>query len=311
MTIISFFRELYSLDTLDTRFTTSASTPLKVASDDSAKRTLQDDKPASQLPAGASPAKWNTPEFYLYLLVFMFCVPNMYWSVVGVSQTTSPNYQKYEHLLSDGWLFGRKVDNSDDQYAGFRDNIPYLAILLLLHPLLRGAYESMAGTSQPTPTPTANGSTRASSSSTAVEHHLQSRLNFDFIFGLVFICALHGFSALKVLLILYMNFKLVTGLPRAYIPAATWIFNISILFANELARGYLYTSLTATILPSYANLGKFLDTYSGLIPRWDVLFNITVLRLISFNLDYCWSLDSSRSGSPIEVSSAFFSRITA
>jgi D-alanyl-lipoteichoic acid acyltransferase DltB (MBOAT superfamily) len=34
--------------------------------------------------------------------------------------------------------------------------------------------------------------------------------------------------------------------------------------------------------------------------RWEILFNITILRLISFNLDYYWSLDR-RSGSPIEV----------
>ena len=261
MTILSFFRELYSLDTLDTRFTTSASTPLKVASDNSAKTATEDDKPPSQLPTGASPSRWNTPEFYFYLLVFIFCIPNMYWSVVEVSQPTSPNYQKYEHLLSDGWLFGRKVDNSDGQYAGFRDNIPYLAILLVIHPLLRRVYESMAGTTQPMPT--ANGTSKVSSSDVASEKRLRSRLNFDFVFALVFIAALHGFSALKVLLILHINFTMIMGLPRRYIPAATWIFNISMLFANELARGYPYASIMATILPTHAgatDLGKFFDS---------------------------------------------------
>ena len=302
MTIISTIRELYSLDTLDTRFSTSASTPLKAADENSAKTATQDDRPVSQLPDGASPPKWNSIEFYFYLLVFAFCVPNMYWSVVEVSQPDSPNYKKYEHLLSDGWLFGRRVDNSDGQYAGFRDNVPYLATLLLLHPLLRRAYESLTGASASSPT--ANGSSKASTGNAAAERRLSSRLNFDLAFALVFICALHGFSAMKVLIILYINFNLAMGLPRNYIPAATWIFNVSILFANELARGYPYTSLSATILPSYSaasDLGKFLDSYSGLLPRWDVLFNITVLRLISFNIDYYWSLDRTRSGSPLEV----------
>ncbi|KAI9854879.1 MAG: glycerol transporter, partial [Pleopsidium flavum] len=47
------------------------------------------------------------------------------------------------------------------------------------------------------------------------------------------------------------------------------------------------------------NWGTWLDAYGGLIPRWEILFNITVLRLVSFNLDYYWSLDR-RGGSPIE-----------
>lgn len=38
------------------------------------------------------------------------------------------------------------------------------------------------------------------------------------------------------------------------------------------------------------------------MPRWEVLFKITILRLISFNMDHYWSLDRSRSGSPVEVS---------
>lgn len=49
-----------------------------------------------------------------------------------------------------------------------------------------------------------------------------------------------------------------------------------------------------------SNWGTWLDSHGGLIPRWEILFNITVLRLISFNLDYYWSLDYN-SASAIEV----------
>jgi hypothetical protein len=48
------------------------------------------------------------------------------------------------------------------------------------------------------------------------------------------------------------------------------------------------------------NFGHTLDSYGGLMARWEVLFNFTVLRLISFNLDYYWSLNS-KVGSPLEV----------
>jgi len=112
---------------------------------------------------------------------------------------------------------------------------------------------------------------------------------------------------LKVVIILYVNFLLATRLPRTSIPAATWIFNIGILFANELGKGYRYATFAQLLSPGSAlesgaaNWGTWLDSYGGLVPRWEILFNITVLRLISFNLDYYWSLDY-RSASPVEVS---------
>lgn len=121
--------------------------------------------------------------------------------------------------------------------------------------------------------------------------------------------ALHGISAAKVFLILYVNFQLATGLPRQYVPAATWVFNIAILFANELCHGYPLADFAAMLLPPQTsaagekpgNWGTWLDSYGGLIPRWEILFNVCVLRLISFNFDYYWSLDR-RAISPVEVS---------
>jgi D-alanyl-lipoteichoic acid acyltransferase DltB (MBOAT superfamily) len=116
---------------------------------------------------------------------------------------------------------------------------------------------------------------------------------------------LHGFSAFKVLLILCINFSIATRLPRKLIPAATWIFNISILFANELCEGYRFANVAAYLTPlgeasSLYSFGAWLDSYGGIMSRWEVLFNITVLRLISFNMDYYFSLDK-RGGDPIEV----------
>lgn len=123
--------------------------------------------------------------------------------------------------------------------------------------------------------------------------------------------ALTGFSSLKVLLILFINFKIGTSLPRTAIPVATWIFSIGILFANELGRGYHYSTIGDAMMPFYAaapTLGKFLDSYGGLMPRWEVLFKVTVLRMISFNFDHYWSLDRSRAGSPLEVCDAIVPR---
>lgn len=145
----------------------------------------------------------------------------------------------------------------------------------------------------------------------AADAQLEQRMHFDFWFGLVFITALHGVSALKVLSILYINFRIGKDLPRSYVPAVTWIFNLCTLFANELCGGYPLAKIvgllapgsgtsegSATVLVQWA---QTLDDLGGLMPRWEVLFKVTVLRLISFNMDNYWSVDYP-AASPIEVS---------
>jgi len=205
-------------------------------------------------------------------------------------------------------------DNSDSQYAGFRDNIPYMLALLVVHPLLRKAYNSFWRIDTYTKVPRANTGqstlTQGLSPSAAADARSEARISFDFIFALIFVFALHGVSALKVILILYINFKVATQLPRSYVVAATWIFNIGILFANELCHGYPFAKVAAFILPSQTSAsgienqtpgwGGWIDSYGGILPRWEILFNITVLRLISFNLDYHWSLTAG-SSEPTEV----------
>jgi hypothetical protein len=148
------------------------------------------------------------------------------------------------------------------------------------------------------------------SSSAAAEARMDQRLSFDYWFAFAFIIALHGTSTVKILPILFINYQIATRLPKRLIPPATWIFNVGILFANELGRGYKFAPIVAHFVtkPVFAERNHpamiwavWMDRRGGLIPRWEVLFNITVLRLISFNLDYYWSLDM-RGGSPIEVS---------
>jgi protein-cysteine N-palmitoyltransferase HHAT len=196
-------------------------------------------------------------------------------------------------------------DLSDTQYSTFRGNMPYVAMLLLFQPVLRRVYDTIR------PLPVRNGPSKANGkmfiSAIEGDARLEQRASFDFAFALVFLAAMHGFSALKVLLILYINFSIGTRLPRKIVPAATWIFNISILFANELCGGYKFVDIASYLAPSGEEIsflqawGAWLDSYGGIMSRWEVLFNITVLRLISFNMDYYFSLDR-RGGSPIEVS---------
>lgn len=183
-----------------------------------------------------------------------------------------------------------------------------MTALLIFHPLLRRLYNSIVypikATGQSTrPTPE------------EADQRLNQRASFDFVFALIYLVALHGVSAIKVLTILYLNYQIATTLPRKSVPVATWVFNVGTLFANELSKGYRFGDIATLIAgapvqnslldsgPALVSWGRWLDSYGGLMGRWEILFNITVLRLISFNLDYYWSLDR-RSYSPIEVSYA-------
>jgi hypothetical protein len=184
-----------------------------------------------------------------------------------------------------------------------------MTLLLILHPLVRKAYNSfwrIDSYTKPAPSNSRlSGLTQGLTPSDAADARMEHRISFDVMFAVIFIFALHGFSALKVLLILYTNYKLATNLPKSYVPAATWIFNVGILFANEMCHGYRLAEVAAFILPSQTSASEkgnqtpgwagWIDSYGGILPRWEILFNITVLRLISFNLDYYWSLGAPSS----------------
>ncbi|CAD6505303.1 BgTH12-00795 [Blumeria graminis f. sp. triticale] len=304
MSLFSYVQSIFTLDTIDTRFTSSSSVPYStviearkhgepsVTPRNNQSFTVNknpDEQNRSKCPL-AEPSKWKTPEFYFYYLVFIVVVPCMFWVPYSVSRPSDPNYHKFEHLLSPGWVPGRKIDISDIQYSTFRENLPYLGCFVIIHPLLRKLYEILR------PQPQYSKPSRDSISSDLVgDARMNHRISFDFIFALIFLVFLHGFSAAKILGILYINYKLATRLPRKFIPAATWIFNISILFANEIHNGYKFARISGFFMPSEVGLsrnwGEWLDDYSGIMSRWEILFNITVLRLISFNLDYYWSLD--------------------
>ena len=65
------------------------------------------------------------------------------------------------------------------------------------------------------------------------------------------LCVLHGASALKIFVILSINYVLArAGGGRKWAVLATWVFNGGILFLNEWYHGYTFYAL----LPSLATL---------------------------------------------------------
>jgi hypothetical protein len=193
-----------------------------------------------------------------------------------------------------------------------------MAILVVVHPCIRRLYTALfpgaaASNASPGSTKVKEDNDKSRLGSDAADTRLIQRVRFDFWFALIFLAALHGFSAVKILGILSINYLIATRTPRVYLPTVTWVFNIGTLFANELLHGYPFSKIANMLSfgsqqgsdAALSSWGSWLDAHSGLVSRWEVLFNITILRLISFNLDYYWSLDY-RAGSPVEVCLPFY-----
>ncbi|KAI8074206.1 MBOAT, membrane-bound O-acyltransferase family-domain-containing protein [Gongronella butleri] len=233
--------------------------------------TSVDEKPGSPPRAPASlskaptlhPSRWNTPEFYFYYVVFAFMVPYMFYVARSVSLESTSHYHEYEHLLEDGWILGQKVDNSDAQYASFRDNIPKLILLSIAFVLINRWL------------------TRAQETASQRLHRLAA-------LSLLTTIGLHGTSALKILTIITISYTIgKTAAGSFWNPLLSWTFNLGILFLNEWNNGYKFAALSPALAP--------LDEFRGAMPRWHILFKFAMLRLISFNMDYYWQVQKPRS----------------
>ena len=90
MNALHYAERLYSLDTLDTRFTASSKTPppnidpARPSPDESGHK-----KPRAginDVAEGAAPSKWRTPEYMYHGLVFLLAVPLMFKTVYDLSK---------------------------------------------------------------------------------------------------------------------------------------------------------------------------------------------------------------------------------
>jgi protein-cysteine N-palmitoyltransferase HHAT len=109
MSVFSFVRRIYALDTLDTRFISSTSTPHKSVVDtrsDSAVSSSKKANPVRGAPVRtdsngrpkAQPSKWNTLEFYFYYFIFIITVPYMFWVAYDVSRREYVRIERWPNI---------------------------------------------------------------------------------------------------------------------------------------------------------------------------------------------------------------------
>ncbi|KAI9788555.1 MAG: glycerol transporter [Peltula sp. TS41687] len=297
-----YLRRLYSLDTLDTRFTaesnrsiSSSKSATAIDSAPHASRRQVVDRHGSQGP------RWRTPEFMLYYFVFVTVVPMMFKAAYDVSKGESARVLGPWPRRTDDHVCRNALLNLTCQKHILTTQDMLIFCRLAGSRAVR-LYNSFSSTAPVDAARKALSSPDGRPSPAESDARFEKRMSFDITFCILFLCALHGFSALKIGLILYLNFLIAKRVPHDFVPVATWTFNILILFANEYCQGYSFLRMTELLLPWTAarfdtaqkagvieSLARWLDSYGGLDPRWEIHFNITVLRLIGFNLDYYWS----------------------
>jgi len=101
MSIFSYVRSIYALDTLDTRFTNASSTSYQTVIDTRAETSAIQAKRDDSVPGSggkldrkgrplAQPSLWRTKEFTFYYFVFATIVPYMFWICYDVSRRKHP-----------------------------------------------------------------------------------------------------------------------------------------------------------------------------------------------------------------------------
>ncbi|GAM17403.1 hypothetical protein SAMD00019534_005780 [Acytostelium subglobosum LB1] len=207
--------------------------------------------------------KWLTTEFIIYYVIiiigYLICINK----ILNSSRDYNDGLKNSAGIVP-GWFIGRKQDLSDSQYRTWRGNFPLLSIGLSIFIALSTIIRKYGGSSI---------------------NNINSRLLYYIIASLLFLLFVHGSSTIIIVAIALSNFGISRFFARSsLLPLVTWAFNGFILWTSYIYSGYQFSSLA--ILGSY---GPLLDSYHGSL-AWETYFKMSMLRFISYNMDYYWMM---------------------
>lgn len=108
-----------------------------------------------------------------------------------------------------------------------------------------------------------------------ISHFIKKR-NADFtvrcFLGLLFLFILHGFNIAKILFIAGVNYWISRRTNERRRPIYLWSWALLVLFVTEWFE-----------LPFFPH-----DLFVGFYKRWNIVFKVTVLRMLSYGMDYHW-----------------------
>ncbi|KAJ2393295.1 glycerol transporter [Coemansia sp. RSA 2559] len=232
-----------------------------------------------------SPSLFRTIEFKIYYFIYLIVVPNMIYTMYRASSPSREEYKEYEEKLSPGWMLGRMMDLSDGQWSTFRSNLPAFTGAMLAYVMLNRIFKAVS----------ASASDEHNKRPLKATHRaVLPALWFPCLFATIFVIALSGTSTVFILGLTLGNYALAKTVGgRRWAPLVFWAYNMGMLFANENYRGYEFGLIAERL--------AWLDEWRGILRRWDVTFNLTMLRMVSFAMDYHWRLCQERILTPQQV----------
>jgi len=192
----------------------------------------------------------NYTEIIFYISAVACAAWNVVSETIAITRPSGSVYPLIEHLLKTGWIPGRCIDLSDHQYQSFRSGILGLAAI----------YAAFA---------TLNRLTKRSHSMATIS-------------TLVFLVALHGLRSVEILLLVTLNYVIVRLMQRMKSSASlvvqfTWAMALALLVVFDgLNRHSNWTLIPEHWIPFQV---------PAALPRWSVIFKISLLRMISYNFD--------------------------
>ena len=172
----------------------------------------------------------------------------------------------YVHGMQPGWVFGIRQDLSDPQWKTLRKFLPLIAAGIPLHASLSlGAKRLEAALPG-------------------------SHVYFYCLSNIGFIIFLHGGKSIWPLLIAGVTYWIGKVWKGSRLnPVLTWVFCVAMVVASDYLRGFQTWSWLGTPL-------WFLERWGSGVYAWQTQFNLTMLRLISFNMERYWVNNNTRDG---------------
>ncbi|EKX41639.1 hypothetical protein GUITHDRAFT_112347 [Guillardia theta CCMP2712] len=206
-------------------------------------------------------------------MFFYAGVKNVHWRTMVVER------RMFVKDLSRGWFLGLPQDLSDPQWKTLRKFFPLLFSLLVGHVLA----SKLART-------------------TFCKGSSKSLSNFHAAVNLIFVIILHGPKVVWPLLTNITVFLIGQHFRGSIMnPVLTWLVCLLVLFSSDYYGGFE----TVRLAPMFGSLLSFWDDFSGLyrvvkvslslvhlvhfLPERGTQFNLSMLRLISFNTELYWS----------------------
>ncbi|CAI7885689.1 unnamed protein product [Closterium sp. NIES-53] len=205
--------------------------------------------------------------------------------------------------LYPGWIAGRKVDLSDDQWRNFRGNLPILTVVMgVLSGLALVIRLGAAGSARSKDGLVGGGMRWGSGGGNVL-------VWYWLVASLAYVVYLHEASTVFLLAFSVANYVLVkqlgswcasrgssssssstskqgTGTSSKWdwlFPTALWAWQCGSYILIRSYDGFRFAHI-----PFLGGSLSFLDAHRGVF-RWEICYNLLLLRMISFGLDYYWA----------------------